>query len=84
MKLNENLVLIRVDAIKQQDNDGIYQQEEWRSKEPKGVVEAVADDVNFCKVGDKVFFERYSSISVPEDKDLRLCREDSILGVYDA
>ena len=84
MRLNSHLVLIRVDDIKQQDDDGIYMQEEWQSREPIGTVEAVADDVTFCKVGDRVWFERYGSIPDPSDDGLRACRDDSILRIYNA
>ena len=84
MKLNSHLVLIRVDDIKQQDENGIFMQEEWQSREPKGTVEAVAEDVKFCKVGDRVLFERFTSIPVPDADNLRMCREDAVLGVYDA
>ena len=83
MKLNQKLVLVRVESPKEQDESGIYIQEEWQSQQPIGIVEAVADDVEFCKKGDKVWFERYTSIPHPEDKDLRMCREDAVIAVYE-
>ena len=82
MKLNSHLVLVRVDEAIQQDESGIYVQEEWQSLPPTGEVLAVAEDVTFCKVGDRVFFERYSSVHTPEE-NVRVCREDSILGIYE-
>jgi co-chaperonin GroES (HSP10) len=78
-KLQNNLVLVRVDEAVDQDDDGIYIQEQWITLPPTGVVEMVGIDVNFCKKGDKVMFERYSAIEVPTDKNLRLCREKAIL-----
>jgi co-chaperonin GroES (HSP10) len=82
-KLNSKLVLVKVDDVKEQDDTGFFIQEEWQSQEPTGVVEAVADDVTFCKVGDRVFFERYTSIPTPDGKDYRLCREDAIFEIYE-
>lgn len=84
MKLQSKTVLVKVDEPKQQDESGIYIQEEWQSHPPTGIVEAVANDVTFCKEGDRVFFERYTAIATPFDKNQRLCREDAILAVYDA
>jgi co-chaperonin GroES (HSP10) len=81
MKLNSKLVLVRCDPPKEQDESGVFIQEEWVTNQPIGVVESVSDDVKFCKKGDKVWFERYTSIPYPEDKDLRMCREDAILSV---
>lgn len=81
MSLNSKLVLIKVDTPKTQDEDGIYVQEEWITNVPTGTVERVADDVTFCKVGDKVFFERYTSIPTLYGKEFRLCREDAIFEV---
>lgn len=81
MKLNKGLVLVRVDSALDKDESGVWIQEEWKDAPPTGVVEAVAPDVTFCKVGDKVHFERYTSIKTP-NKDLRLCREDAIFEVY--
>ena len=82
MKLNQKLVLVRVESPKDQDDSGIYIQEEWQSQQPIGVVEFVADDVEFCKAGDKIWFERYTSVPHPEDEDLRMCREDAVIAVY--
>lgn len=84
MKLANNLVLIRVDPPIEQDENGVFIQEEWQTQEPTGIVEAVGMAVSFCKVGDKVFFERYTAIQTPMDKDLRLCREDAIFAILDA
>ena len=82
MKLNSHLVLVKVDTPIEQDADGIFIQEEWQSLPPTGEVLSVADDVTFCKKGDRVFFERYSSVHTPEE-NVRVCREDSILGIYE-
>ena len=81
MKLNSKLVLVRCQPPKEQDESGIFIQEEWQSQQPIGVVEATAEDVEFCIKGDKVWFERYTSIPHPEDKELRMCREDAVLAI---
>lgn len=82
-KLNSKLVLVKVDPKKEVDSSGFFIAEEWVSNQPTGTVVAVADDVTFCKVGDRVFFERYTSIQTPDGEDYRLCREDAIFEVYD-
>lgn len=79
--LNSKLVLVKVDQPKEADDSGFFIQEEWQTQEPTGVVERVADDVTFCKVGDTVFFERYTSIPTPHGKEYRLCREDAIFEI---
>jgi co-chaperonin GroES (HSP10) len=84
MKLNQSLVLIRVDKPKEQDDSGVFIQEEWVTNQPLGTVEAVADNVKFCKVGDRVWFERYTAITHPQDENLKMCREDAVLGILDA
>ena len=81
MKLQTKSVLVRVQSPKTQDEDGIYIQEEWQDNEPLGTVEAIGDGVTFCKVGDKVWFERYTALINPSDKELRLCREESVLAI---
>jgi len=80
-KLAPHLILIKVDSPATQDESGIFIQEEWVSNLPTGIVERVSDDVTFCKPGDKVFFERYTSIPTPYGKEFRLCREDAIFEV---
>lgn len=80
-QLNSHLVLIKVDQPEEREESGLWKQEEWITNSPTGVVERVADDVTFCKVGDKVFFERYTSIPTPYGKEFRLCREDAIFEV---
>lgn len=84
MKLNKSLVLIRVEPPKEKDDSGIFIQEEWITQQPIGVVEAIAPNVEFCKVGDKVWFERYTAIPNPEDRNLKMCREDAVMAVLDA
>ena len=83
MKLNDGLVLVRCESPKEQDESGVFIQEEWVSQQPIGIVEGCAEDVRFCKPGDKVWFERYTSIPYPEDKNWRMCREDAVLAVLD-
>lgn len=83
MKLNSKLVLIRVEEAPEQDASGVYVQDEWVANRPIGTVEEVADDVSFCKVGDRVWFERYTALQDPNDENTRICREDAVLAVYD-
>lgn len=80
-QLNSHLVLIKVDQPKEKEESGLFISEEWITNQPTGTVERVADDVTFCKVGDRVFFERYTSIPTPYGKEFRLCREDAIFEV---
>ena len=82
-KIQEKLVLVRVQQPKEQDDSGIFIQEEWQTLDPVGVVEMIGDDVHACAVGDKVWFERYTATQHPTDKELRMCREDSIMAVYE-
>ena len=81
MKLNQGLVLVKVDKPKEQDESGVFIQEEWVTNQPIGTVVAIADDVTFCDIGNRVWFERYTAIQSPEDEDMRVCREDAILAV---
>lgn len=82
LRLNSKLVLVRVDKPKEQTDNGVYMAEEWQQRPPTGTIEAVGAGVGFCKVGDHILFERYTSVPTTEE-DLRICREDAIFGVYD-
>lgn len=82
MKLNSKLVLVKPDQPVEQDDNGIFIQEEWKELPPTGEVLAVADDVTFCDVGDRILFTRYSAIETPDNN--KLVREDMVLQVYDA
>jgi len=81
MKLQNSLVLVRVDPVVEQMEEGIFIQDEWKDLPPTGTVEDVGEGVTFCKKGDKVFFTRYAAIEFPGDDDLRVCKEDGILAV---
>jgi len=83
IKPSRNIVLVKVDSPEQQDASGIYIQEEWKTLPPTGVVTGAGPDVSTCKVGDRVFFERFSAVPTPFGEDIRACREDAILAVYD-
>ena len=82
-KIQEKLVLVRVQQPKEQDDSGIFIQEEWQTLDPLGVVEMIGDDVFFCKVGDKVWFDRYTGTQHPKDNQLMMIREDAIKGTYE-
>ena len=81
-KPNKNIVLVEVDKPKEQDDNGIFIQEEGKTQPPTGVVLEVGDGVTFVKPGDKVFFERYTAIQTPFAENIKACKEESILVVY--
>ena len=83
IKPNTDVVLIKVDGVKTEDDMGILISEQWQDRQPTGKVVAIGDDVACCKVGDKVFFERYTSIDTPFGEDIRACRRDGIIAVYE-
>jgi len=74
-------VLVRCLPPKEKTDEGVFIQEEWISQQNIGIVEAIADDVTFCKVGDRVWFERYTAIPHPEEEDLKMCRQDAVLAI---
>ncbi len=80
MKLNKNLVLIKIDKPESQI-DGLYIEEEWKTLPSTGTVEVVGDNVSFCTEGDRVEYERYGAIQSSFGEDYRICREDGILAV---
>jgi co-chaperonin GroES (HSP10) len=83
-KMKEQLVLVRVMPAEEQDESGIYIQEEWQTQIAVGTVEVIGEDVKFCEVGDVIWFERYSSPPEPfNPSELRGCREDMIMAVYE-
>lgn len=82
-RLASKLVKIMVDEAVTKDDLGVHIQEEWQAVPPTGRVVDVAADVTVVKTGERVFFERYSALPHPDDKNLRLVREDSILEVLD-
>lgn len=82
-KLNSKIVLVKVDAVKEMNSDGLYEAEEWKIQPATGVVLAVADDVSFCKPEDRVFIVRYSVYDTPFGDDVKAILEDSVLAVYD-
>lgn len=81
MKLRANLVLIQVDKPKNQTDDGLYIEEEWKTLPTTGTVIEVGESVTFCRKGDSVEYERFGAIQSSHGEDFRLCREDGILAV---
>lgn len=81
MKLSKGLILVRTDEPKEQTENGIFIQDEWITNQPIGTVETIADGVTACKVGDRVWFERYTALQHPEDKLLKVCREEAIIAI---
>lgn len=77
----KDIVLVKVDEVKQQTSSGLYIKENWKTLPPTGVVLDVGPDVTTVKKGDKIIFERYASV-ILEDNE-RLCKESHIMGIID-
>ncbi|MBI5189992.1 MAG: co-chaperone GroES [Nitrospirae bacterium] len=61
---------------------GLYIPEAAKEKPQRGTVEAVGKDVEECKVGDVVLFDKYSGSKIKVDnEDFLICKEDEILGI---
>lgn len=73
-------VLVEVDPPKEKTASGFYVQEDWKTLPPFGTVKAIGPDVKQVKVGDRIIFERYGAVILPE-KNMRMCQESHILGV---
>lgn len=74
-----DLVLIQADSAKTQTESGILLQEDWKTLPLIGEILEVGPQVTQVKKGDKVTFNRYSSIIL--EKDQRLCKESQISGI---
>ena len=75
----KDLVLIQADSAKTQTESGILLQEEWKTLPLIGEILEVGPQVTQVKKGDRVTFNRYSSIIL--EKDQRLCKESQISGI---
>lgn len=75
-------VLIQLDPEVNQTAAGIYLKKEWDTLPPTGTVTAIGPDVSAVKVGDHVLFMQYASIET-DDADIRVCKEDHIVGILD-
>lgn len=73
----KDIVLIRADKQPEQTKSGFYIQEEWKTLPPTGEILAIGPDVTDLSVGDRVVFERYGSIILPDNE--RLCKQTHIL-----
>lgn len=61
---------------------GIYVPDTAKEKPQKGKVEAIGGEVKDVKVGDMVFFDRYSGSKVTIDnKEYLIIKEEDILGI---
>lgn len=83
IKPNSKTVFIKADGAKKETDDGILISEDWKDLPATGTVVVVADDVTFCKAGDRVFFERYGAIDTPFGDDVRACTEKAVLAVFE-
>ncbi len=63
---------------------GIYVPDTAREKPQKGKVEAVGSEVKEVKVGDNVFFDKYSGSKVNIDNvEYLIIKEEDILGIIE-
>lgn len=89
MKLLRDLILIKVEAPKENTESGFYvpsaDRDGWKSLPPRGTVIEVGPEATDIKPGQKVVFERYASIMLDHDLDngLRICRPWQILAVIE-
>ncbi|MGE5894256.1 MAG: co-chaperone GroES [bacterium] len=61
---------------------GIYVPDSAKEKPQKGKVEAIGSEVKDVKVGDMIFFDRYSGSKVNIDnKEYLIIKEEDILGI---
>lgn len=78
---SSDVIFIEVDQPVNQTSDGIYIEEEWKTLPTTGVIISLGKDITEYKLGDKVFFERYSSIQTPFGETVRACRKEHILAI---
>jgi chaperonin GroES len=81
LKPTRDIVLVRADKVQEKTKSGFYIKEEWKSVPPFGTVEAVGPEVKTVKPGDRILFERYSSIRM--EGDLRLIKENGIQAIVE-
>ncbi len=63
---------------------GLYVPDTAREKPQKGKVEAVGSEVKEVKVGDEVFFDKYSGSKVNMDNvEYLIIKEEDILGIIE-
>jgi chaperonin GroES len=63
---------------------GIYVPDTAKEKPQRGKVEAVGTEVKELKVGDVIFFDKYSGSKVTmENKDYLIIKEEDVLGVIE-
>lgn len=74
-----DLVLIQADSAKTQTESGIFLHEDWKSLPLTGEILEVGPQVTQVKKGDRVAFNRYSSIILEDDQ--RICKETQISGI---
>jgi co-chaperonin GroES (HSP10) len=78
-KVLGDLIIIKVDDY-QRMKGGLYQAEQWKTTPATGEVLAIGPDVNHIKVGDRVFFKRFSIIDSHIEGE-KFCQEKHIMEV---
>lgn len=81
MTPSRDIVLIKADEAKTKTASGLFLNEDWKTLPLEGEVLAVGPLVTNVTVGDRVIFERYSSLILENNE--RLCKASHIFGVYD-
>lgn len=80
-------VLISADKAPEKSKSGLYLTESWKTLPPFGEVVAIGPEVKTVKVGDRVIFERYGSVTIQlehgEKEDYRVCLEKHVIAKVD-
>ena len=79
IKPQRDIVLVKADKANNQTKSGILISEEWVSHPLTGTIEALGPEVVGLQVGDRILFERYSSIILEDD--LRLIQAKLVFAV---
>lgn len=76
-----DIVLIKADKARDKTASGLLIKEDWKSLPLAGVILAIGPGVTNVEIGDRVLFERYSSVILEDDE--RLCKASHIIAMLD-